>query len=320
MSKIPRGRLWLGAIAIAAMAAIVAMVVRGNSGDQPCATRSAKGDGGLNLAAGPAGLYAASGDRVLRLDLCSLEVTARQDLPRGEVADVAANAAGVWVVSDDGWVRRFDPLSLELKARGRLPYRSTTSLLRAAVGSSLWVADQSGGRVIELDATTLKVRRTLSAPGRRFITSLTAHEKLLWVTFTDGVVARIGPSGIARTHQTGLAAAALAYVAGEVWVLDESTGVLRRFDPMTLAASSRTPTRVRLSTKTLARWTALVASNERLWALDEISDALVLVNPQHASSLRRDEIGGQPVALTAGASDAFVYDLEELRITRISAD
>jgi streptogramin lyase len=319
MSKIPRARLWLGAIAAAAAVAVVALVARGNNGVPSCATRSAEGDGGLNLAVGPQGLYAASGDRVLRLDLCSLKVTARQDLPRGEVGDVVANAAGVWVVSDDGSVRRFDPLSLELEARGRLPFRLRTSLLRTAVGTQLWVVDQPGGRVTEFDATTLKVRRTVSAPGRRFITGLAAHENQLWVTLTDGVVARIGSRGIAQTRQTGLAPGGLAYAQQDIWVLDESTGVLHRFDPTTLAVSPRTPTRVLLGTKTLARWTAVVASNDRLWALDEISDALVLVNPDRASPVRRDEIGRQPVALAAGASDAFVYDLEELRVLRFTS-
>ncbi len=118
------------------------------------------------------------------------------------------------------------------------------------------------------------------------------------MTFTDGVVVRRGPRGIAQTRQTGLAPGGLAYAQRDV--------------------GASPSLRVLLGTTTLARWTAVVASSGRLWALDEISDAVVLVNPDLASPVRRDEIGCLPVALAANAFDAFVYDLEELCLLRFT--
>lgn len=147
------------------------------------------------------GLWAAGGNRLLRLSLPGGKVTASIALPGAAASDLSANAAGsVLVVGEAGSggrgaVQRRNPVTGAILASH--PVAGVTAPgVAGPVGSAVWVSEAGGmmGYVQRLDTTTLAPGGSTCTPGGTSSTcvlgtnGITARmaDGLLWVTQPGG--------------------------------------------------------------------------------------------------------------------------------------
>jgi streptogramin lyase len=104
----------------------------------------------------------------------------------------------------------------------------------AAVGSTLWVSDGSGGNVVQVDAATRKVTARVPVGGQ--LGGIAASASAVWVSrFDSGQLVRIDPSSrtvVARVQIGGQPTSIAFDAAGAVWV-GNLDGSVRRIDPAT---------------------------------------------------------------------------------------
>ena len=100
-------------------------------------------------------------------------------------------------------------------------------------GGSVWIADGQGGRVIQVDPTSLEVQNAVSLlnghPNR-----IAFGEGFVWVTSTDAdSLTRIDPGSGQSTTVEHVGNGPLGVAAGDggVWVANSLDGTVARVDP-----------------------------------------------------------------------------------------
>jgi len=200
-----RGSLW--AVAESSSTAATETLLRLNPGTLRVSRRQRVGIGGeypwaaqiLVVAAG--WLWAAGGDRLLRVSLRTGAITASIVLPEAASSDVSANAAGTVLivgaadVGGRGTVQRRDPSTGRLLASHRVEGVAAPTVAGPA-GSAVWISEATGmmGYVQRLDAASLRAEGSTCEEGRLTATcvpgtnGISAHiaSGLLWITQANG--------------------------------------------------------------------------------------------------------------------------------------
>ena len=119
----------------------------------------------------------------------------------------------LWTTGSDTGLFRLVPTTLRRRATIELPI----SPLDVSVGfGSVWLPDDEGRRVWQIDPTRDVVQATYETPGRTFAT--TVGRGSVWAASDDGSVVRIDPS-TSKTEQisVGGAPTGIAFGGGLVW-------------------------------------------------------------------------------------------------------
>lgn len=147
-------------------------------------------------------LWAAGGNRLLRLSLPAGTVTASIDLPEAASSDVSANAAGTILILGEandegvGTVERRDPATGALLASYPALLGVAAPTVAGPVGSAVWMSEATGmmGYVQRLDAASMRPDGSACAEGRSTSTCVFGTndiaariaDGLLWVTQVAG--------------------------------------------------------------------------------------------------------------------------------------
>lgn len=140
---------------------------------------------------------------------------------------------GVWVsVIGDGTVVRIDPATGEVDKTVTLKPKGSEPEGLAWDGESLWVVDQAGGRVVQLDADGAEVASYKTDDEPRLVA---AGDSGIWVANYGGSsVSRIA-DGKVETAPTGcVGPQGIAEAGGFVWVACTVSGVVVGLDAETL--------------------------------------------------------------------------------------
>ena len=148
---------------------------------------------------------------------------------------------GVWVsVIGDGTVVRIDPASAQVTRTVRLKPAGSEPEGLAWDGSHLWVVDQAGGRVLELDqdGTVVDSYRTDDEP--RLVA---AGDAGIWVANYGGTsVSRVADGEVRTVHLTScVGPQGIAEVAGRVWVSCTLSGKAVALDAGTMKQVAEVP-------------------------------------------------------------------------------
>jgi DNA-binding beta-propeller fold protein YncE len=141
----------------------------------------------------------------------------------GSPQSIAFGHGAVWVADHAGWLVKFDPKTLKVLARRRLDFGPHGVV---ATPHAVYVADAHGGRLLEADPATARVRRIAElspgpitpAVGAGWIWSSSAAA---WGgTTQDDRVLRIDPRTlrVAQVLQLGGNVPSVAFGFGSVWV------------------------------------------------------------------------------------------------------
>ena len=145
------------------------------------------------------------------------------------ISGVVATEGAIWALGSDGrgakdgFLLRFDPETGHLVASTPVP----GATLIAANDTTVWVSTFERGSVVEVNAATGSVVRTVGLGHLYFAPWLAPADDGVVVRRNDDVV-WIGPEGTARVIATVPFSAGVAFAAGDVWAYDES-GDVRRF-------------------------------------------------------------------------------------------
>jgi streptogramin lyase len=155
-------------------------------------------------------IYAASFRAISRIDPRSLE------LERGRSAFWGPFAYGfhsIWATGSEGGLVRLVPTTLRREATVRLPFAAAD--VEVGLGS-VWLPDDEGRRVWQIDPSRSVVQNTYPTGGRTFATAVGAGA--VWAPSDDGSVLRIDPltDKPERIHVGG-APTGVAYGGGLVW-------------------------------------------------------------------------------------------------------
>ena len=170
------------------------------------ASRSSEGLAATALAVAGGGLWAAAGNRLLRLSLPGARITASINMPGAATSDLSADPAGTVLLvgeadsSGRGAVQRRDPATGAILASHPM-LGVAAPVVAGPAGSAVWVSQPTGmlGYVQRLDATTLAAATArnceLERPTNTCLTGTNAimariADGLLWVTQPVGRAAR----------------------------------------------------------------------------------------------------------------------------------
>ncbi len=162
------------------------------------------------LAYGANTLWAASFRAISRIDPARSKLLPRRSTVWGPFA---YGFGSLWTTGSDTGLFRLAPRTLRRQAKVALP----TSGLDVAVGlGSVWLPDDEGRRVWQIDPKEDVVQATYPTGGRTFAASVGAGA--VWVPSDDGTVVRIDPStGNVERIRVGGAPTGIAYGGGLVW-------------------------------------------------------------------------------------------------------
>ena len=200
----------------AALLALAALTLAGCGGSE----KPAAGPEVTELDAGPVGVADVDGEAWTVL-VESGEVRTADDI-RVDVGDaplrIVSTPDGVWVsVINDGSVVRIDPSSGEVAQTVTLKPKGSEPEGLAWDGAHLWVVDQAGGRVVELDPTGKVVDEFKTDDEPRLVA---AGDSGIWVANYGGTsVSRVADGHAKTVHLTScVGPQGIAEVAGRVWV------------------------------------------------------------------------------------------------------
>ncbi|MFL5893948.1 MAG: BTAD domain-containing putative transcriptional regulator [Thermoleophilaceae bacterium] len=208
-------------------------------------TGLAAGAGALWVAVGSVGRgeVGAPTDAVLRMDPARCVVSKRVPLPGGGIQgsqglpkQIAVGAGAVWVVNGGGRLIKIDARLNRVSAA--VPALRVHAI--ALAGGSVWAIPVEGTKLVEVDAASARVRRSVPIPAAR-LDSLAAGAGALWVVDSlEGALWRIDPGDaaatrkpIAQTIDVGAGADGVAVSDRAVWVINSLRGTVARVDPGT---------------------------------------------------------------------------------------
>lgn len=195
------------------------------------------------LAVSPDAVWTANRDdgTVSRIEVGTNEVTAT--IPVGEQpSQVAVGDGGVWVANDrEGSLTHIDPATDEVVAtvfvneRGEPPLpgpgRQPTDV--TTVGTSVWAANPLDGTVVEVDATTDEVSRTIDLSAEGVPLALAVDGSDLWVLTESGGSALLSAETgeVVEAFAGSVEATAFAVGDGTLWGASVFDGVVAVGDP-----------------------------------------------------------------------------------------
>ena len=190
----------------------------------------------LSMVAAFDALWLAAADRVLRVSASTdtqrvvLPITYRVEPELGAI--VAADR-------DDLWIGRADGVLMRVHPSGGVEQRRVANAidLIAAAEGGVWVVDQFGGVVINVDPATIQPRWETEAVGT--VARIAVDDDYVWLLDqTSGVVTRLSSStGEGATQApVGRGASDLAVGLGAAWV-SHGDGTISRIDRLTLAVT-----------------------------------------------------------------------------------
>ena len=224
-------------------------------------------------------------------------------LLRLPAASALAQGDGAAYVTDDrrDLLLRFDPGSGRVEGSVHLAGRPTAMVLD---GRHLWVADMVDNQVVEVDAPTLHIVRSVGVPagpsglavlgGRVWVTSVVANE----VTAID---ARTGATGIPVEVVGGAVRVAAGF--GALWITG-TTDTLTRLEPP--SAGVGTP---KLESITVGNGPVGVATGAgSVWVADALGGAVTQVDPVSRGVVQTSRLGGDPLSVGVAGGRVYVGD------------
>jgi streptogramin lyase len=211
--------------------------------------RTQKGDGPYSLAAGYGAAWVGFGNgTVTRIDAETLRPVSRRiggGVTGFSITSLAAGFGSIWAATSSTPVHRLDSRTGVVQAAvGNQPGRWTGSGSLVATGSGfVWAVDYQRNAIFRVSPRTNRIGRRLVLPHR--LHGIAAGPAGVWVQTIPGRGAITGPEGPrivsrldGRTMRLRrafrLACDASLQPAGRsLWVLDNCTGDLRRFDART---------------------------------------------------------------------------------------
>jgi ABC-type transport system substrate-binding protein/streptogramin lyase len=275
-----RGRLVLGALAAAAflVAAGAAVALR-------------QGDGGKT---GGAARLAIAPKTIGIIDPRSRTVAGRIGFA-SQPWDVAFDTRSAWVLlGDERRVARVDLASRKVLSTTRLSFVPGGI---ATGGGSTWVTEDRGARLVRLDRATGRIAQRFSVPlrGERTAspTGIAFGAGSLWVA-RGPETARVDPADghVVRRFLTPLAASAVVFSQGSVWVASAENGRVVKIDPGTNRITAATPLHGTI--------TDLAVDNAAVWVSIVPDNVVYRLSPDDGSVLGTIPAGPWPSSLSAG--------------------
>jgi streptogramin lyase len=273
--------------------------------------RTFKGGGPYSLAVGYGAAWVGFGDgKVTRIDAESLRPVSRR-LGSGvtgfAVTSLAAGFGSMWAASSSYPVHRLDPRTGVVRATvANQPGRWTGSGSLVATGAGfVWAVDYQRNAIFRVSPRTNRIGRRVVL--RHRIRGIAAGPAGVWVQTVPGRGSVIGPDGprivsrldprTMRPHRALRLTcdASLQPVGRSVWVLDNCTGDLRRFDARTGELGARIETAP-------GAW-GLTIGFGSLWV--STGSSVRRIDPARRAVIARVEVDGQFVA----AGERFVWVL-----------
>jgi YVTN family beta-propeller protein len=287
-SPTPTQRMDVGVSRLAAVAT--------DSGDVTSMTALARAPAAVASGVGSLWVADASGETVSRIDRENGNVVDRIRVA-GEPGSLVAGGDAIWVASTvGGTISRIDPDTDTVTQTVRVGGASAAAV--SFGGGSLWVADPTDQRLIELDAQTGSVRRTLTPDLRP--TALAVGGGAIWVAdYAANLVEQVAPTGetLVATH-VGNGPAALALGAGGVWVANALDGTVSRIDPETGAVAATIPVGSSPS--------ALLAAGGSVWVANRYSGTVAEIDPRRNRVVATMHVGGTPASLATTGRRVWV--------------
>jgi peptide/nickel transport system substrate-binding protein len=268
-----------------------------DSGDVTGMTALARAPAAVASGMGSLWVAEASGQTVSRIDPQSGNVVDRIQVA-GEPGSIVAGGDAIWVASTvGGTISRIDPDTDTVTQTVKVGGGSAAAAFFG--GESLWVADPTDQRLIELEAKTGSVRRTLTLDLRP--TTLAVGDGVIWVgdetaNLVEQIAATSGKT-LATTH-VGNGPAALALGAGSVWVANALDGTVSKIEPDTAAVVATIPVGSGPS--------ALVVADRSVWAANQYSGTVTEIDPRRNRVTGTIDVGGTPASLTADGRRLWV--------------
>jgi virginiamycin B lyase len=150
----------------------------------------------------------------------------------GSPQSIAFGQSAVWVADHAGWLVKIDPTTLKIVARRRLDFGPHGVVVTA---HAVYVADAHGGRLLEADPRTVRVRRIVDLPlGPIYPAvgagSIWSSSAAVWDgTTEDDRIVRIDPRTfkIVQTLHLGGNVPSVAFGFGSVWAAVHGGSVVR---------------------------------------------------------------------------------------------
>jgi streptogramin lyase len=214
----------------------------------PAEARPQKGNGPFSLAVGYGAVWVGFGEgRVTRVDVETLQPISRRlgPGPAYTILSLAPGFGSVWAAPNSTPLFRLDARTAQVKARvwGQPGRWSGGASLVATGARYVWVGDYQRNAVFRVDPRTNRVTRRRAL--EETLRALVAGESAVWLQTVPGrgpitgpsgprIVSRLDPRTMRVRRAFRLDCDASLQPAGRfLWVLDNCSGVLRRFDSRT---------------------------------------------------------------------------------------
>ena len=222
-----------------ALAVLSLAACGGSSGDGPAPS----GPDVTQLDAGPVGVADVGGEAwTVLVDAGEVRTADDERIPVGDAPlRIVDTPDGVWVsVINDGAVVRIDPASGEGDQTVELTPRGSEPEGLAWDGAHLWVVDQAGGRVVELDGAGKIVDDFATDDEPRLVA---AGDHGVWVANYGGTsVSRVADGRVRTVHLTScVGPQGIAETAGRVWISCTLSGKAVALDAVTMKQVAEVP-------------------------------------------------------------------------------
>jgi len=185
----------------------------------------------------------------------------------------------------------------------------------ATGGGAAWVSEDDGPGLVRLDGTTGRIVKTFSVsirgerPGSPRGIAFGAGS--VWVARGPETV-RVDPTGgqVLRRIPTPLAATAIVFAEGAVWVASAENGRVVKIDPAINKVTASTPLHATI--------TDLAVGNGSVWVSIVPDDVVYRLSPDDGSVLATIPAGSWPATLSAG-DGLWIANAKGNRLLRVDA-
>lgn len=181
----------------------------------------------------------------------------------------------------------------------------------ASSGNSIWVAQDTGPKIEELDGDSGKVVRDVTIQRGQAEGAVAYGAGSLWVASGNGVI-RVDPRSGRITHRfaiAGISGLRIVYAAGALWAARQGNGVVVKIDPIANRLGPRNPLHGWVSDLTVGGgsvWVSIVPGG--VYRLSE--DALSLQQTYAA--------GTDPEQISFGEGGLWVVDPTQGKVFRVA--
>jgi streptogramin lyase len=296
---------WGVVVGVLAMAAVLGAIAFLTGGNGPVSTPDRAGAGPIEGA-----------DTVVRLDpetsqvvqsVGGFSVRTQSYFSNG----LAVGEGGVWVGSGNA-VTHVDPVTGTIRATiSIIGARQTGITLPAVAFRTVWVS--TGAQLQRINPATDALLKPISvfpvvtsSPGRTWIAT---GEDRVWVAAPSALVAVDPVRGRVVLRVDVPDVTGLAVGEGSVWILDDLSSELLRFDP---ATGKRTG-----AVSVPGNLDAVVAGGGAVWILDKGAGTVVLVDPDTMEVTDTVRVGSGEQDIAFGGSAVWLADGQSGSVTRL---